>query len=108
MNIYLNGTDTEAKKKFIEDQVHPEVQPIFELASSSITEEDNKFPNPKVIESKEIENEGEKATITLIQGDGDKEFIALILEEKYGWGFISTSTSEEVKTAFEEMRSEFK
>lgn len=108
VNVYLNGTDVEAKKKFVDEKVHPETKQLYELAVSMVTEENKRFLNPKVVETKDYENAGAKGTLTLIEGDGDKEFIALIMDNKFSWGFISTETTEQFKQAFDEMRALFK
>ncbi|WP_438351583.1 hypothetical protein ACP8HI_13635 [Paenibacillus sp. FA6] len=107
VNVYLNGTDIEAKKKFVDEQVHPETKQVLELAVSVVTAEDKRFLNPRVVETTDFENAGKKGTLTLVEGDGDKEFIALIMDDKFGWGFISTETNEGMKKSFEEMRSKF-
>ncbi|TQR47117.1 hypothetical protein [Paenibacillus popilliae] len=111
INTYLNGTDKEAKKKFVEEKVHPEAMPLFAMGMSLVTPEKNMYKNPKVIESTEYEKDGEKATLVLLTGtvDGkDKEIIILTMDGKVGFGFTPDSNSEDMKKNYEEMRSKFK
>jgi len=111
INTYLNGTDKEAKKKFVEEKVHPEAMPLFAMGISLEIPEKSMYKNPKVIESTEYEKDGEKATIVLLSGtvDGkDKEMIVLTMDGKIGFGFESDSKSESMKKNYDEMRSKFK
>lgn len=51
VEIFLNGSDIEAKKKFVSENILPDVQPIFQMAESTETPENNKLKNASVIES---------------------------------------------------------
>lgn len=111
INTYLNGTDKEAKEKFVEEKVHPEAMPLFAMGIGLVTPEKNMYKNPKVIESTEYEKDGEKGTLVLLSGtvDGkDKEMIVLTMDGKIGFGFEPDSKSESMKKSYDEMRSKFK
>ncbi|AJS57801.1 hypothetical protein [Paenibacillus sp. IHBB 10380] len=108
VNTYLNGTDLDAKKKFVDEKVHPDTKQILEFTISMVTEKNKMFLNPRVVETTDYESAGKKGTLTLMRGDGDKEFIALIMDDKFGWGFISTETDEQMKQSFDEVRTKFK
>ncbi|OBZ13326.1 hypothetical protein [Bacillus sp. FJAT-26390] len=108
VNVFLNGSDLDAKKKFVEEKVHNDVKPVFNLAAAAETAEENKLLNPKLIESIEYEEEGVKGSVNLIHADGDKEIIMMITEGKIMWGYTSTDEDEQTKVAFNELRSKFK
>lgn len=110
VETYLNGSDIEAKKKFVSEKVHPDVQAIFQMAESSETPEDKKLKNATVIESGDYtDSEGRKDKIVLIQGekrsDSKSELIIFIKDDKVGWGYSSTDKN---KSAFNKMRKLFK
>ncbi|WP_341282437.1 hypothetical protein [Paenibacillus sp. FSL H8-0537] len=108
INSYYNETDVEARKKFAQEHMHPDVQSIFVFAASAVIDEKDHFLNPKVVETVDYEKDGTKGTLTLVKGDGDKEFIGLIIEDKFSFGFISTAASDDMKAAFEGVREQFK
>ncbi|NMM52167.1 hypothetical protein [Paenibacillus aquistagni] len=111
INTYLNGTDIEAKKKFVEDNVHPEIKSLFQLGQSTVSEESSMYKEPQVIESDDYESDGMKGTLVLIQGvvDGEKhEIIILVMEGKIGFEFKDSGVSEETKKNFDQLRSKFK
>lgn len=108
INSYYNETDVEARKKFAQEYMHPDVQSIFAFAASAVIDEKDHFLNPKVVETVDYEKDGTKGSLTLVKGDGDKEFIGLIIEDKFSFGFISTATSDDMKAAFEGVREQFK
>ncbi|MGF7050770.1 hypothetical protein J2T13_005320 [Paenibacillus sp. DS2015] len=111
VTIYLNGTDIEKKKKFVQDKIYPDVQPLFQLAESSVTEENNRFNNPKVVESIPFESEDKKGHFVLISSEDskgkNKEIIILTLDGKMAWGYTD-STKEDEKMAFDQARKQFK
>ncbi|SFE15632.1 hypothetical protein SAMN04487969_101364 [Paenibacillus algorifonticola] len=108
INSYYNEADVEARKKFAQEHMHPDVQSVFIFAASAVIDEKDHFLNPKVVETVDYEKDGAKGSLTLVKGDGDKEFIGLIIEDKFSFGFISTATSDDMKAAFEGVRAQFK
>ncbi|MGO4371970.1 hypothetical protein AB4Z21_14495 [Paenibacillus sp. MCAF20] len=107
VNEYINSEDAEAKKKFLEEKIHPDVQSIFQLGTSSVNTAD-KWQNASVAETVNYESAGKKGTLTLIKADEDKEVIVLIMDDKIGWSYESTDSSDKGKKAFEELRVDFK
>lgn len=109
VEIFLNGSDIEAKKKFVSENIHPDVQPIFQMSESSETPENNKLKNASVIESADYtDKEGGKEKIVLIQGEkssSSSELIIFIKDDKIGWGYSSNDNNKE---PFNEMRKFFK
>lgn len=107
VTTYLNGTDIEKKKKFVKDGIHPESQKIFQLLESRVTEEENRFPDPNVVESVPFENKGKKGYYVLIHSKNDKgktkEIIILTTDKKVAWGFTNSAQAEQ-KKAFDEVR----
>lgn len=102
----LNGTDLSAKSKFVEDSVHEDLKVLFTQGVSSVTEEKNRFINPKVVISTEYKPaDGSDASITLINNDSDRELIVLIHEVKLGFVFYSNSENENLAIKFNEMRA---
>ncbi|MGZ9585536.1 hypothetical protein [Paenibacillus marinisediminis] len=111
INSFMNATDVEAKKKFVEENVHPDIKPLFQLGQSNVLEESEMLKDPKVIESIDYEEKGKKGTLVLINGsvNGEQnEIIVLILEGKLGFAFNSNVDNEALKKTYDEMRSEFK
>lgn len=110
VETFLNGSDIEAKKKFVSDKIHPDVKEIFQMAESTETPEDNKLKNATVIESEDYaDSAGGKDKIVLIQGEKPSnpksELVILIKDDKVGWGY---SSSDKEKAAFDGIRKLFK
>lgn len=108
INVYLNGTDVEAKKKFVEDNVRDDMKPLFTLGANSVTEENEMYKNPVVEGSADYDTSGVKGTAVLIKNDSEKELIALVFEGKLGIVFNSEDTDVSVKKSFDDMRSKIK
>ncbi|WP_307470883.1 hypothetical protein [Paenibacillus harenae] len=62
------------------------------------------FLNPTVAKTIVYENEGKPGLLTLLKGDDNKEFIALIIDKRFAFGYISTSEDNSI---FEDLRSRF-
>ncbi|WP_449602750.1 hypothetical protein [Paenibacillus sp. Marseille-Q9583] len=109
VEIFLNGSDIEAKKKFVSENILPDVQPIFQMAESTETPENNKLKNASVIESADYtDKDGGKDKIVLIQGEkssSSSELIIFMKDDKIGWGY---SSNDKNKEPFNEMRKFFK
>lgn len=105
INILINGSDSEAKKKFVEEKVRDDVKSVFELMASLGVEEENMLKKPMVIGSSKYQSDGLKGTITLIRSEDNKETIVLILEDKIAWGFNSDTTDEAILKTFNDMKS---
>ncbi|MNB83173.1 hypothetical protein D3C75_300040 [compost metagenome] len=109
VEIFLNGSDIEAKKKFVSENILPDVQPIFQMAESTETPENNKLKNPTVIETADYtDKDGGKDKLVLIQGEkssSNSELIIFIKDDKVGWGY---SSNDKDKDAFNEVRKLFK
>ncbi|MDT2193626.1 hypothetical protein [Paenibacillus larvae] len=59
INVYNNGKDVEAKKKFVEEKVHPDIKQLFTMGLSA-TPEEKMFNNPEVLESVDYEKAGKR------------------------------------------------
>ncbi|CAH8771335.1 hypothetical protein [Paenibacillus dendritiformis] len=110
INTFVNGTDVDAKTKFVEENVHPDIKPLFALGQNNVTDESKMYKDPKVMESIDYEESGKKGTLVLARGtvDGkEKEIIVLVMEGKIGFGFTPDGEGE-LKTGYDEMRAKFK
>jgi len=110
INVYINGSDLDAKKSFVEEKVHADVKSVFQLAANSETPEKNKLLKPEVNGSVDYESEGKKGKLVLIQGEKSgaaSEFIVLIMEGKVGWAFSPDEKNEDLKEQFNKMRKLF-
>ncbi|OAB42381.1 hypothetical protein [Paenibacillus glacialis] len=111
VTVYLNGTDIEKKKLFVQEDVHPDMQALFQMAQSNITDEKKRFVNPEVVESIPFENKGKKGSYVLIQStDGTgktKEIIILTADGKIAFGYNNSNNANEQKN-FDTIRAAFK
>ncbi|WP_238186172.1 hypothetical protein [Paenibacillus sp. L3-i20] len=107
VTVFINGSDVETKKKYIEENIHPHSKAAYQLVTAVLSS-DQKFVNPKVIETIEPKDNKKADTLTLIRDDNNKEVIVYIVEDKMSWAFSSEDDSEALMVAFEEARSEFK
>ncbi|MFF2908537.1 hypothetical protein [Paenibacillus sp. NPDC057934] len=108
VNVFMNGTDPEAKKAFITDNIHTEAQPIFQLLAAKEVPESAKLQDPKVLDSQDYKDkEGKKNKIVLIEGTTSSlphsEIIVLFVDKKIVW-----VTSAKDKQTFDVVRKEFK
>ncbi|MEK3788073.1 hypothetical protein [Paenibacillus sp. FSL K6-1230] len=107
INVFLNGSDQEAREAFISNKIHPDVQSLFQLVVNVQVPEVDKLNDPKVIESTEYTDaEGGKDTAILIQGkkgtNPTSELIVLFKDNKITWGIHSNDED------FAKLRSSFK
>lgn len=108
VNIFLNGSDEEAKKTFIQDHVYPDAQPLFQLAQAIETPDDHKLKDPQVIESADYSGDDNmKVEAVLIQGEEgnnpQSELIVFITDKKV---LMASDSSDE--ESFGQARSAFK
>ncbi|GGG16718.1 hypothetical protein [Paenibacillus aceti] len=101
------NASTADKEKFVEENVHPEVQALFRIGAKGEATEDNKLKDPKVAESVPYDEEDGKGSVVLIQAADDKEMIVLIIDGKVAFGYAA-SDNPESQEMFEQMRSQFK
>lgn len=95
----------------MEENVHSDAQGIFKFATRTLTPDENKILNPKVVDSIKYENEGKKATLVLLEGDkagGKAEYIVMIMDGKVSWGFTQNEKNENLTMQFTKMRELFK
>lgn len=104
VNVMMNGTDAEAKKKFIADNVHDDVKPLFELMTPSY----EAIKNPKPVETVKIDEDGQKGEAVLIQGENKKETVILLMDGKIGFAFTPNSADADQNKMFTEIRNQFK
>lgn len=107
VNVFLNGTDQEKKEKFVEDYVHADIAPLFQMlmAADNGDSQGDEYKNAKVAESTTFKEDGDTVEAVLIQADGDKEVIVLLMEGKIAFAFPKTGENDE---AFNSARSNFK
>lgn len=105
INDYLNS-DKESKKKFVEENVHPDVKSLFELGASADTPEEKKYKNPEVIESTPFESQGKTGSLVLLKSEDKKEIIILVADDKVAFGYTPSEKAETQK-AFDEVRAKF-
>ncbi|WP_336772284.1 hypothetical protein [Paenibacillus sp. MMO-58] len=106
VNIYLNGSDAEAKKKFLADEVREDVQQLFQLGVEAVPAADELYGDPEVMDSVDYETDGMKGKLVLVNSSKG-ELIALVLEGKLGFVFIN-GDDEQSKKNFAGMKKEFK
>lgn len=104
VNVMMNGTDAEAKKKFIADNMHEDIKPLFELMPPTY----EAIKNPKVVETVKVEEDGETAEAVLVQGDSKKETVILLMDGKVALAFSSGGSDASQNEMFNEVRKEFK
>lgn len=75
---YYNGAKKEDRLKFVDENVHPDMQGKLRVWAKSGASEDQKLKDPKVAESVPYDDGDTKGTLVLIQSANDKEMIALI------------------------------
>ncbi|ACT00236.1 hypothetical protein [Paenibacillus sp. JDR-2] len=109
VNIYLNGTDREAAKKFVSEKIRPDTQSIFALGQDATPSEENMFKNPVVVASEDYETSGLKGKVVLVQSKDDtsKELIVLNMEGKLGFVYAQSDDAE-TQANFDDMRKLFK
>lgn len=110
INIFLNGSDLEAKGKFLDDNIHPDVKSMFSLVVKRETPDENKLLSPEVVDSVDYEEAGKKGTMTLIKGTKngkESEMIFIVMDGKIGWGFSDSEKTEQLQKAFTTARSKF-
>lgn len=110
VNIFLNGSDLDAKKTFVENSIHPDVAPIFAMSAGVVAAEDKQLADPSVVKSIPYEGGGKKGTMVLLQGKHqteDAEMIILIVDDKVSWAYDSGDLSQEGKQAFDEVKAMF-
>lgn len=101
---YHNGTK-EAKTKFVDESIHPDMQGKFRVGAKRALPEDEQLKDPKVVESVDYDDGDTKGSLVLIQSADDKEMIALITENKV---YMSLAPSGNAGDSYQEIRSQFK
>ncbi|WP_052712077.1 DUF4352 domain-containing protein [Domibacillus indicus] len=108
--IYMKGTDAEAKEKFVSENVPEEAALLFSFGADEEGSDD--YNDLKVIESIHKKEDGEEGTIVLLHSTtaegGLEESIAAIMNGKFVMTYSPYAEDAEFRSAFEELRSEFK
>lgn len=108
--VYMKGTDAEAKEQFVSEKVYAETAPLFSFGADAEGSDD--FNDLKVIESIHKKEDGEEGTLVLIhstnQEGGLEESIAALINGKFVMAYSAFAEDAEYRTAFEDLRSEFK
>ncbi|WP_040950170.1 hypothetical protein [Gorillibacterium massiliense] len=83
-NIYINSSDTEARAKFVEEQVVDEMKPLFQLSDGSVADESEKMPSPEVKGNIRYTGDGTlDGRAILISNSEGKEAIVITSDGKY-------------------------
>ncbi|AVF21785.1 hypothetical protein ERICI_01920 [Paenibacillus larvae subsp. larvae] len=110
INIFNNGTDKEAKNKFVEENCLPESKPLFLLALKVNNQKERILKDPEVLESIDLEDSEKKGTAVLVKGknsDGiDSERIVVFIGDKMGMELFPNAKDENKN--YEKLRSAFK
>ncbi|WP_052380725.1 hypothetical protein [Paenibacillus camerounensis] len=104
---YVNNSDLEAKKQFVSEHLHPDVQALFASDQLTETEPELKVRHPRVIESVNYtDKDGNQTEAVLLQGETRyrlyNEVIVLIADGKVTWATETPRGGE-----FNNIRSEF-
>ncbi|BFH65743.1 hypothetical protein [Paenibacillus azoreducens] len=102
---YYNGTKKEDRLKFVDENVHPDVQGKLRQWAKLGASEDQKLKEPKVAESVPYEDEDSKGSLVLIQSANDKEMIVMIIDNKVYMGLTPSGNDGD---SYSEIRSSFK
>ncbi|GKU78577.1 hypothetical protein [Paenibacillus sp. L3-i20] len=109
VTIYLNGNDEEAKRKYVEESIHPDVAMLFQLGAASIAPEDQHYKNPSVLDTvKHKAEDGTDGNLTLIKAEDGREIIVLLIDQKVTFAFVSDNEAEDMKASFDSLRAKFK
>lgn len=112
VNVMMNGTDAEARKKFIADNVHDDAKPLYELMPNGeknpMTPTYEAIKNPKAAETIKIVEDGQTAEAVLVQGDEKKETVILLMDGKVGFAFGPGGTDADANEMYAEVRKQFK
>lgn len=108
--VYVKGTDAEAKEKFINEHVYAETAPLFLFGADEEGSDD--YKDVKIIESIHKKEDGEEGTLVLThstnQKGGLEESIAAFINGKFVMTYSPFAEDAEYRTAFEDLRGEFK
>lgn len=112
VNVMMNGTDAEARKKFIAENVHDDAKPLYELMDNGeknpMTPTYEAIKNPKAAETIKIVEDGQTAEAVLVQGDEKKETVILLMDGKVGFAFGPDGADPEANEMYAEVRKQFK
>jgi Domain of unknown function (DUF4352) len=107
--VFVKGTDVEAKKKFVSEKVFPETQPLFELAIDSEGSKD--FNDLKVIESINKEEDGKTGSLVLVHSNNAEgkleESVVAIIDKKIAFAYSPQAEDEELRNTFFDLRKDF-
>lgn len=115
-NEFYNITDVKAKKAFVLEHVIENQQALFSYAASNIVNEEDRFVNPKVKESRQYEMQGKRVTLILIEykiKTSTREVIVMLADSKLVTGYLPDEKSDKTKSPhfdfmFYVLREEFK
>jgi hypothetical protein len=107
VSIFINNSDVNDRKKFLEEKIREDVRTVFALGVGMKTSEDGKFQNPKVLDHIEYNASGLDGSLILIGSDNGIQLIAFVVEEEIGFAFKSNTKGVEAEQTFEELMREF-
>ncbi|MDR0268065.1 hypothetical protein [Paenibacillus sp.] len=102
---YYNGTKKADREKFVDENIHPDLQGKSRVWAKSGASEDQKLKDPKVAESIPYDDGETKGSLVLIQSADDKEMIVLTTENKVYMHFSLQNTAPDT---YKEIRDGFK
>lgn len=108
--VYMKGTDAKAKEQFVSEKVYADTALLFSFGADEEGSDD--FNDLRVIESIHKKEEGEESSLVLVhstdQEGGLEESIAALINGKFVMAYGPFAEEAEYRTAFEDLRSEFK
>lgn len=107
VNIFINNSDVNDRKKFLEERIREDVFTVFALGVGMKTSEEGKFQNPKVLDKTEYNASGLDGNLILIGSDNGIQLIAFVVEEKIDFAFKSNTKGAEAEQVFKELMREF-
>jgi hypothetical protein len=106
ITVFVNSDNADAKQKFLETKIDPEVKDIFSMVVALGSADKVVYTNPKVIKSIDYTFSGKKGKLVLIQTDQD-EMIVYIRDNKIGYSYLASLKDDVSKKAYNELRSKF-
>jgi hypothetical protein len=111
VNLFLNGSDKDAKTKFWTDKIVSDTQPLYQLALN-FSDGSNVFRDPKVVEKTAFDEQGKKGDLVLVQGTDDagakKETVIMTMDGKFVVALFPNSKDADTKKKYDDIRARFK
>lgn len=111
INTFINGTDLDAKKKFVEEKIYSQTKPLFEFAMDTVADQSDWIKDPEVIESTKFKDEKQKQTGSTVlinsKDDPSSEIIVLTVNGTIATSYSPSDNTDQQKL-FDDIRKDFK